>query len=79
VTLAEDPFVALFSESTARALVTCRDADVDRLLELAAQAGVAVARLGRTGGDVLRVAGSFELPVAELRGAHEATLPRLLA
>jgi phosphoribosylformylglycinamidine synthase II len=70
-------FVSLFSESTARAVVTCSDADADRVLELAAQHGVPVTRLGRTGGDQLVIAGIGGIPVAEMRAAHEATLPRL--
>jgi phosphoribosylformylglycinamidine synthase len=77
VRLDGDPFVALFSESAARAVITCTDADVDRLLTLAADADVAVTRLGRTGGDALVVDGAFDLPLAELRSAHEATLPGL--
>src|SRR5947209_6143272 len=77
VTLAGDPFVQLFSESTARAVVTCRDACVDGVLEAAAEHGVPVARLGRTGGDALRLTGLFDLPLAELRAAHSSTLPQL--
>ena len=72
-----DPFVTLFSESTARAVVTCADADVDRLLALLDDADVPVARLGRTGGDVLALDGLFAVPLDELRHAHEATLPDL--
>ena len=70
-------FVSLFSESTARAVVTCGDADADRLLELAAQHNVPVARLGRTGGDQLVIAGIGGLAIDDLRAAHQATLPRL--
>jgi phosphoribosylformylglycinamidine synthase II len=77
VTLAGDPFVALCSESTARAVVTCADADVDRLLSLAEQAEVVVTRLGRTGGDALVVTDVFDIPLPELRAAHESTLPGL--
>jgi len=79
VTLAADPFVALFSETAARAVVTCADADVDRLLELVAERDLVVTRLGRTGGDALDVTGQFTAPLAQLREAHEATLPRHLA
>src|SRR5437764_306886 len=75
VTLSGDPFVHLFSESTARAVVTCRDACVDGLLEAAAEQQVPVARLGRTGGDALRLTGLFDLSLAELRAAHSSTLP----
>jgi phosphoribosylformylglycinamidine synthase len=77
VTLPGDPFVALFSESTARAVVTCADRSLERFLTLADDAGVPVARLGRVGGDVLSVEGLFDLPLTELRTAHEATLPAL--
>ena len=79
VTLDGGPFVALFSESAARAIVTCADADVDRLLEIAAGHDLAVTRLGRTGGAALDVTDEFELPLQRLRDAHEATLPRHLA
>ena len=79
VTLDGDAFVTLFSESTARAVVTCADASLDRVLELAAANGVAVARLGRTGGAELAVSGEFSIPLDELRAAFEATLPQLFA
>jgi phosphoribosylformylglycinamidine synthase subunit PurL len=77
VGVAADAFPMLFGESTARAVVTCSDASVDRVLELAAEAGVPVARLGRTGGDALAVDGLFDVPLEELRAAHEGTLPAL--
>jgi phosphoribosylformylglycinamidine synthase subunit PurL len=77
VTVASDAFVSLFSETTARAIVSCRDADLDRILAHADDAGVSVARLGRCGGDSLLVDGLFEVPITELRAAHEATLPDL--
>ncbi|MDQ1748541.1 MAG: phosphoribosylformylglycinamidine synthase subunit PurL [Frankiaceae bacterium] len=79
VTLAGDPFVALFSESAARAVVTCADADVDRLLEIAAEFDLAVTRLGRTGGDTLDVTEQFTTPLDRLRDVHEATLPKHLS
>jgi phosphoribosylformylglycinamidine synthase subunit PurL len=77
VSLAGDAFVALFSESTARAIVTCADAAVDRLTALAADHGVAIARLGRCAGEALEVNGQFEVALDELRAASEATLPTL--
>jgi phosphoribosylformylglycinamidine (FGAM) synthase-like enzyme len=77
VSLDGDPFVLLFAESTARAVLTCPDAALERVLTLAADAGVPVARLGRSGGDALIVSGQFELTVDELREAHESTLPAL--
>jgi phosphoribosylformylglycinamidine synthase subunit PurL len=77
VTLADDPFVQLFSESTARVIVACRDASVDRILEIAAEHDVPVARLGRSGGTTVQVNGLFDIAVDELRTAHETTLPQL--
>jgi phosphoribosylformylglycinamidine synthase II len=77
VSLAGDPFVALFSESAARALITCSDSDVERLTTLAADAGVPIARLGRCGGGSLAIDGEFDIALDELRTTHEATLPSL--
>jgi phosphoribosylformylglycinamidine synthase len=73
VALHGDPFVALFSESTARALVTVAPDDEQRLVDL----GYPCARRGEVGGDALVVDGVLELPLDELRAAHEATLPAL--
>jgi len=78
VSLPGDPFVALFSESTARALVSVPEADLDRLLDLAARHGVATTTLGVTGGSALVVDGLFDVPLTELREAWTATLPAVL-
>jgi phosphoribosylformylglycinamidine synthase subunit PurL len=78
VALEGDPFVGLFSESTARAVVTVRAEDVARLSELAGRLGVPLARLGSTGGDALVVDGVLEVPVEELRATWTATLPAVL-
>ena len=71
------PFVALFAESVARAVVALAPADVEAYERLCLDSGVPVARLGRTGGDMLFVSGVFNLPLAELREASERTLPAL--
>jgi phosphoribosylformylglycinamidine synthase len=78
VTLEGDAFVALFSESAARVLVTVAAGDEQRLTALAAAHDVAVTDLGSTGGDVLGVAGAFDVPLTELREAWAATLPAAL-
>jgi phosphoribosylformylglycinamidine synthase len=70
-----DPFVALFSESTARVLVTTTDAEAVKAS--ARFVGVPVTTLGTTGGDSLAVEGLPDLPLAELRAAWTATLPAL--
>nr|WP_148612544.1 phosphoribosylformylglycinamidine synthase subunit PurL [Nocardioides rubriscoriae] len=77
--VAADPFVALFSESAGRVLVTVADRDTDRLVELAGRHGVPLVELGVTGGDVLAVEGQFEVNLLELRSTWMATLPAALA
>jgi len=74
-----DPFLALFSESAGRVLVTVPEPGADRLVDLAHRHGVPLTSLGRTGGDSLAVEGLFELPLLELRSAWMATLPGALA
>jgi phosphoribosylformylglycinamidine synthase subunit PurL len=73
-----DAFVALFSESAARAIVTVTTDNADRLVALAERHGVPLTPLGRTGGDVVSVEGQFDVPVGVLRDAWRATLPAAL-
>ncbi len=77
-----DPFVALFSESTARALVAVGESEATQLAELCEAHGVPCGRLGVTsghgGGAGLSVVGYFDVPLAELRVASTATLPAVL-
>ena len=65
VSLEGDPFVALFSESAGRVLVTVPAADVERLTALAERHGVPVTELGRTGGEALAVEGQFDVDAAD--------------
>ncbi len=74
----DDPFVELFSESSARAIVVVAEDRHDELVSLAERHGVELGSIGRTGGDVLEVAGQFEVTIAELRADWEATLPAVL-
>ena len=71
----DDPFVGLFSESTARALVTVRPEWFEAFAELCAAKGVPCYGLGTTGGSALRVEGVFTVEVDELRATHAAALP----
>ena len=73
--VAGDAFVALFSESAARAIVTVAPEDVEELRALCARHDVPMTELGTTGGDALVVEGAFDVPLAELRTAWQATLP----
>ena len=71
----DDAFVDLFSESSARALVTVAPESFDAFAELCAAREVPCYGLGTTGGDSLKVAGVLDIPVTELRETHTATLP----
>ncbi len=75
VTLPGDPFVALFSESVARAVVAVRPGSEARLGQLCEAAGVPATQLGVVGGDSFTVEGLFSIPLHELREAHERLLP----
>jgi phosphoribosylformylglycinamidine synthase len=77
VALDSDPFVALFSESVARAVVAVPPDQVTDLETAGATYGVPVTRLGATGGAALIVEGLFDVPLDELRAAHTRTLPVL--
>jgi phosphoribosylformylglycinamidine synthase len=78
VTLAGDPFVALFSESSARALVSVDPSAVESFEARCAAEGVPCTRLGSvTGGDALEIAGLAPLSLEELRAVWEGTLPAL--
>ncbi|MEW9549627.1 phosphoribosylformylglycinamidine synthase subunit PurL [Nonomuraea sp. NPDC050783] len=77
VELAGDPFVDLFSESAARALVVVRPEAYEELASLCGRNDVPCYGLGVTGGESLVVEGAFEVPVEELRETHRAALPAL--
>ena len=75
VSLLGDPFVGLFSESAARAIVTVSPDRLDAFLTMAASLGVPAGEVGRTGGSSLVVTDRFEIPLDELGAAWRATLP----
>jgi phosphoribosylformylglycinamidine synthase len=77
--VAADPFVALFAESVARAVVAVPADRAGEVERLAGTYAVPVARLGTTGGHALAVDGLFAVPLDELRAAHTGTLPALFA
>jgi len=72
-----DAFTALFSESTARAVVEVRAGSEAAFAELCAANGVPIEVLGSTGGEAFEVSGQFVIGLAELRGAHTGTLPAI--
>jgi phosphoribosylformylglycinamidine synthase subunit PurL len=72
-----EPFVALFSESAARAVVAVPADRVGQLVSLAAARGVPLIALGTTGGETLDIAGQFAVDVAALRAAAAGTFAAL--
>jgi phosphoribosylformylglycinamidine synthase subunit PurL len=77
VALPGDPFVHLFSESAARAVVAVRPGAEAEFASLCAGAGVPAAVLGQTGGTSLEVEGCFGIGLDELAAAHRSPLPAL--
>ena len=77
VSLPGDPFVELFSESVARAVVAVHPERVARVQTLCEAAGVPVRPLGAVGGDTFTVDGLFSIPLVELREVHQGALPAL--
>ncbi len=75
----DDPFIELFSESSARAMVVVSEERHEELVSLAEKHGVELASVGRTGGTDLEVVGQLSIPVAELKTAWQATIPAALA
>ncbi len=75
---AQQPLLALVSESASRVLVAAAPAAASDLLALAAAAGVPAARIGASGGDRLVVPGVLDLPLRRLRDAYEGALPSAL-
>ncbi|RZS90821.1 phosphoribosylformylglycinamidine synthase [Motilibacter rhizosphaerae] len=72
-----DPFVALFSESVARAVVSVPRTEEVRLQDMCVARRQPHVRIGVVDGDALDVQGLFTIPVAELRDAHRGTLPAI--
>ncbi|MFZ0324308.1 MAG: phosphoribosylformylglycinamidine synthase subunit PurL [Actinomycetes bacterium] len=72
-----EPFVALFSESSGRVVVTVPRSEEVRFTDMCTARRVPLARIGVVDGSSLAVQSLFDLPVDELRAASEATLPGL--
>ncbi|GAB3915994.1 phosphoribosylformylglycinamidine synthase subunit PurL [Microlunatus endophyticus] len=81
ITLADDagPFVALFSESTGRVLVSLDRDRLEGFVELCRTHRVPVRELGTVGGDRLDFDGRFSLGIKELRTAWQAPIRAVLA
>jgi phosphoribosylformylglycinamidine synthase len=68
-----------FGEDQARFVVAASPQKADAIHKAAAVAKVPVRLLGKVGGDSIRLRGEAPLPLAILKAAHEAWLPRFMA
>jgi phosphoribosylformylglycinamidine synthase len=73
------PYVALFSESASRVVVTARDGSESDLEQLATVLGVPLLRLGLTGGTRLEFTGHLAMPLRDAVVVFEGTIPRLMS
>jgi phosphoribosylformylglycinamidine synthase len=67
------PWVTLFAEDQARYLVALDDPTP--VLAACREAGVPAGILGEAGGETMRIEGALDLPLKELRTAHEGWMP----
>ncbi|MFE9661754.1 phosphoribosylformylglycinamidine synthase subunit PurL [Streptomyces sp. NPDC005955] len=74
-----DAFTFLFSESTGRAVVAVPRSEELRFTDMCGARGLPATRIGVVDGDAVEVQGEFTLSLAELKSAHEETIPALLA
>ncbi|ARQ69563.1 phosphoribosylformylglycinamidine synthase subunit PurL [Streptomyces marincola] len=72
-------FTFLFSESAGRAVVAVPRGEEVRFTDMCRARDLPATRIGVVDGDAIEVQGQFSVPLAELRAAHEATLPALFA
>ena len=75
--LPDDSFVALFSETSARAVITVRPERADEFVALAQGQRVPVAPIGTVTGEALDVTGLFEIPLDQLSQVWRGTLPAI--
>jgi phosphoribosylformylglycinamidine synthase subunit PurL len=77
IRLPGDPFVGLFGESAARAVVAVVPGAEAEFAALCSAHGVPTVELGVTGGTTLEIVDCFTIPLDELAAAHRGTLPAL--
>ncbi len=75
-----DPFVFLFSESAARAVVATSNEQAGAFIDYCTHLGLPVAEIGLvTEGSALEFTGQFTIGLEDLREAHTRTIPALFA
>ena len=72
-------YVTLFSESASRAVVSVAPEKAKAVEALASAHHLPFSRLGETGGPGMLFGSLLEIPIDEVRSAHEGALPKLLA
>jgi phosphoribosylformylglycinamidine synthase subunit PurL len=77
VSLPSDPFVSLFSESAARAVVSVPAGQAVEFTALAAAGGVPATLIGAVAGAALGVTGVLSIPLTELADAYRGALPAI--
>ncbi|MBU1376359.1 MAG: phosphoribosylformylglycinamidine synthase subunit PurL [Alphaproteobacteria bacterium] len=70
------PWVTLFAEDQARYLVALNDPTP--VLQACRAAGIPATILGEAGGEAIKVEGGLNLPLVQLRTAHEGWMPALM-
>ena len=71
----QDAFVALFSESTGRVLVSLEPGQQDAFAALCDEYRIGATELGRVGGASVIIDGQFDVPLSELRSAWQDPIP----
>ena len=72
-----EPFVFLFAESAARAVVAVPREEEVRFADMCTARRFPFLRIGVVDGDALDVQAQFAVPLADLRVAHQRTFPAL--
>lgn len=72
-----DPFMDLFSESSARAIITVSSEKHEKVMDLLDQFDLEVSAIGKTGGDSIAVVGQFTVDLAELKTKWAAKFPQI--
>ncbi|KUO68692.1 MAG: phosphoribosylformylglycinamidine synthase [Alphaproteobacteria bacterium BRH_c36] len=68
-----------FGEDQGRYVISAEPSRAERIIERAKLLALPARIVGRTGGDALAKPGESDLPVAQLRAAHEGWLPRYMS
>lgn len=68
------PVATLYAETQGRVVVTTTEEDVDRLFEIALEAGVPFAIIGTVGGDRLRIENHVNAELGKMREVYETAL-----